>query len=625
LVGGVGNPAVSYAVPPPDYFVDPTKLPFDALPGLPSQRWWGTHDGAGYRIEVPEDWNGELVLWAHGFAGNGLELTVGNHPLRAHLLSGGYAWAASSYRRNEYDVQAGVADTHALTTLFSGLVGRPTRTYLTGASMGGHITAAAIEQYPNAYDGAMPIRGVLGDYELFDYFLDFNAPAQQLATGTSTFPVDPATYLGTTVPAIKDGLSGGAWPAPVTPAAQQLKTLTMLRSGGVRPNFDSAWLFWNSIPGGFSGQPGTFLFDLGLGDGTLVGHPGVAVDNTDADYQLDLDPTLSPEEEAFNQAIVRVASDPQGRHPAGVANVPVVKGNPSIPVLNAARSRRPVRPVRHGDRLRAAGCGQRVADLVVQRAIRGVGHCNFTRLAAIHSLFGYLALQHPEHAASLQRVLAIPPKRAERRILTYLIEDEVDALLDACDQRTWTGRRDHAMFALTIQTGLRISELTGLTREDITLTTGANVHAIGKGRKERRTPLVSTTRAVLKAWLGEQPGDPTDPLFPTITGSRLSRDAVERRLAHHVSLAGARCPSIRTKQVTMHTQRHTAAMRLLLAGNDITVIALWLGHEQISTTNIYLHADMTHKQRAIDRTKPLAAKPGPYRPPDPLLAFLEGL
>jgi site-specific recombinase XerC len=181
------------------------------------------------------------------------------------------------------------------------------------------------------------------------------------------------------------------------------------------------------------------------------------------------------------------------------------------------------------------------------------------------------------------------------------------------------------MFALTIQTGLRISELTGLTREDITLTTGANVHAIGKGRKERRTPLVSTTRAVLKAWLGEQPGDPTDPLFPTITGSRLSRDAVERRLAHHVSLAGARCPSIRTKQVTMHTQRHTAAMRLLLAGNDITVIALWLGHEQISTTNIYLHADMTHKQRAIDRTKPLAAKPGPYRPPDPLLAFLEGL
>lgn len=247
------------------------------------------------------------------------------------------------------------------------------------------------------------------------------------------------------------------------------------------------------------------------------------------------------------------------------------------------------------------------------------------RLAAIHSLFGYLALQHPEHAASVQRVLAIPPKRTQRNLLTYLTEHEVDALLDACDQTRWTGRRDHAMFALTIQTGLRISELAGLTRQDITLTTGANVHTVGKGRKERRTPLVSPTRTVLKAWLGERPGEPCDPLFPTTTGKRLSRDAIERRLAHHVSLASTSCPSIKTKRVTMHTLRHTAAMRLLLAGNDITVIALWLGHEQIATTNVYLHADMTHKQRAIDRTKPLAAKPGRYRPADALIAFLESL
>jgi len=247
------------------------------------------------------------------------------------------------------------------------------------------------------------------------------------------------------------------------------------------------------------------------------------------------------------------------------------------------------------------------------------------RLAAIHSLFGYLALQHPEHAASIQRVLAIPPKRADRKIVTYLTDDEVDALLDVCDQTTWTGRRDHAIFALVIQTGLRMSELTGLDRHDITLTTGANVHTIGKGRKERRTPLVPSTRAVLKAWLASQPGDPSDPLFPTTTGTRLSRDAVERRLAHHLNLTAARCPSIALKHVTMHTLRHTAAMRLLLAGNDIAVIALWLGHEQITTTQIYLHADMTHKQRAIDKTKPLAAKPGRYRPSDPLLAFLEGL
>jgi site-specific recombinase XerD len=247
------------------------------------------------------------------------------------------------------------------------------------------------------------------------------------------------------------------------------------------------------------------------------------------------------------------------------------------------------------------------------------------RLAAIHSLFSYLALHHPEHAASLQRVLAIPHKRTERNVLTYLTEQETTALLDACDQSTWTGRRDHAMLLLTIQTGLRVSELAGLTRADITLGTGANVHTIGKGRKERRTPLIPPTRTVLRAWLKERACAPTDPLFPTITGKRLSRDAIERRLAHHVTVAGESTPSITAKRVTMHTLRHTAAMRLLLAGNDITVIALWLGHEQIASTNVYLHADMTQKQQAIDRAKPLTAKPGRYRAPDTLMAFLENL
>ena len=247
------------------------------------------------------------------------------------------------------------------------------------------------------------------------------------------------------------------------------------------------------------------------------------------------------------------------------------------------------------------------------------------RLAAIHSLFAYLALQHPEHAASIQRVLAIPHKRTERKLVTYLTEPEVDALLEACDQTTWTGRRDHTMFVLTIQAGLRISELAALTCANITLTTGANVHCVGKGRKERRTPLVSDTRKVLKAWLKERDGAPNEPLFPTTTGKHLSRDAIERRLAHHLAVAAESCPSINTKRVTMHTLRHTAAMRLLLAGNDVTIIALWLGHEQISTTNIYLHADMTHKQQAIDRAKPLNAKPGRYRPPDTLLKFLEDL
>jgi integrase/recombinase XerD len=248
------------------------------------------------------------------------------------------------------------------------------------------------------------------------------------------------------------------------------------------------------------------------------------------------------------------------------------------------------------------------------------------RLAAIHSLFAYLALQHPEHAASIQRVLAIPPKRTERNLLSYLTEPEADALLAACDKTTWTGRRDHAMLALTIQAGLRISELISLACQDVTLTAGANVHITGKGRKQRRTPLTPATRTLLKAWLAERAGNPADPLFPTTTGDRrLSRDAIERRLANHLKTAAANCPSIKAKHITTHTLRHTAAMRLLFAGNDITVIALWLGHEQITTTQIYLHADMTHKQQAIDRTRPLTAKPGRYQPTDALLAFLEAL
>jgi site-specific recombinase XerD len=247
------------------------------------------------------------------------------------------------------------------------------------------------------------------------------------------------------------------------------------------------------------------------------------------------------------------------------------------------------------------------------------------RLAAIHSLFSYAALRHPEHAGSIQRVLAIPPKRCEQTLVTFLNDTEVDALLAACDLRTWTGRRDHAMLTLDIQTGLRISELLGLTCGDVVVGTGAHVHTIGKGRKERRTPLLPPTVAVLRAWLGERRGTTTDALFPTSTGRSLSRDAVEHRVARYVQRAGEGCPSIRTKHVTTHTLRHTAAMRLLLSGVDITVIALWLGHEHTSTTDAYLHSDMTQKERAIAKTGPLQTRPGRYRPSDPLLAFLESL
>lgn len=248
------------------------------------------------------------------------------------------------------------------------------------------------------------------------------------------------------------------------------------------------------------------------------------------------------------------------------------------------------------------------------------------RLAAIHSLFSYAALRHPEHAATIQRVLAIPTKRCNHNLVTWLTETEVDALLAAPDRNTRTGRRDHAMLVLAAQTGLRISELTGLSIADVHLGAGAYVHCLGKGRKQRATPLTPHTVAVMRVWLRERGGAQTDPAFPTRTGSRLSRDAVEHRLARHVDTARTACPSLKTKHVGMHTLRHSAAMRLLEAGTHITIIALWLGHEQPSTTTkIYLHADMSQKQQAIARVTPPGTTPGRYQPPDPLLAFLESL
>jgi integrase len=247
------------------------------------------------------------------------------------------------------------------------------------------------------------------------------------------------------------------------------------------------------------------------------------------------------------------------------------------------------------------------------------------RLAAIHSLFSYAALRCPEHAQLIARVLAIPPKKFDKALVTWLTEPELGALLAAPGTTTRAGRRDHAMILLAAQTGLRLSELTGLTCGDIHLGAGPHVSCHGKGRKQRITPLTKATVAVLRAWLAERGSQPDQPLFPARDGGRLSRDAVERRLAKHTAAATAGCPSLKTKNITAHTLRHTAAMRLLHAGTDTSVIALWLGHEQADTTQIYLHADLTLKERALARTTPPDAKPGRYRPPDQLLAFLEAL
>jgi site-specific recombinase XerD len=247
------------------------------------------------------------------------------------------------------------------------------------------------------------------------------------------------------------------------------------------------------------------------------------------------------------------------------------------------------------------------------------------RLAAIHSMFSYAAPRHPEHAELIARVLAIPAKRADKAIVTWLTDDEADALLAAPDQATRTGRRDHAMLHLAIVTGLRVSELTALTRDSIHLGRGPHVTCHGKGRKQRATPLTAPATAVLRAWLAELPGEPRQILFPGRAGNHLSRDAVERRLTLHAATATARCPSLASKTITPHVLRHTAAMRLLHAGVETSVIALWLGHEQTETAQIYLHADLTIKERALARTTPPGASPGRYRPPDPLLAFLENL
>ena len=247
------------------------------------------------------------------------------------------------------------------------------------------------------------------------------------------------------------------------------------------------------------------------------------------------------------------------------------------------------------------------------------------RLTAIRSLFSYAALRHPEHALLIQRVLAIPPKRFDKRIITFLNPTEVDALIAAPDQSRWEGRRDRALLLLAIQTGLRVSELTSLNCADVTLGTGASVRCEGKGRKQRAVPLTTHVAALLQVWLAERDGQPNDPLFPTRTGRRLSRDAVALRVTTHAATAAEHCPSLHGKRIHPHVLRHSCAMQLLQAGVDTSVIALWLGHAGVRSTDAYVHADITIKEKALALTTPATARPGRYHPPDQLLAFLESL
>ena len=248
------------------------------------------------------------------------------------------------------------------------------------------------------------------------------------------------------------------------------------------------------------------------------------------------------------------------------------------------------------------------------------------RLGAIHSFYRFAALGYPEHAHTIARVMAIPTKRHERNTVSYLDLNEIKALLTAPDRGTWLGRRDHALLALMIQTGVRVSELVGLRVCDVHLGTGHHIRVLGKGRKKRSTPLTGEIVAVLRRWLTERRGGPDDPLFPTRQGRPLSRYTVGLLVSKHAATAAAGCPSLNAKRVTPpHVLRHTNAMLLRAKEVDIATIALWLGHESTQTTHIYEHADPALKERAIARTAPLGVKPGRYRASDMLLAFLEAL
>ena len=253
-----------------------------------------------------------------------------------------------------------------------------------------------------------------------------------------------------------------------------------------------------------------------------------------------------------------------------------------------------------------------------------IGTCNL-RLTAIHSMFTYAALRCPQDADVIGRVLAIPSKRADVTIVSFLTAPETAALLAAPDRDSVIGRRDHALLLVAVQSGFRVSELTALRVNDVNFGTGANLHTTGKGRKNRHTPLTPSTARLLKAWLCERRVAPEDPVFATSSGRALSTDAVEDLVDKYAAIAASTCPSFRSKRVTPHTLRHTCAMNLLAAGVDLTTIALFLGHSSTRATEIYLHADLALKERALAMVAPTPAAARRYRPPDKLLAFLEGL
>ena len=273
--------------------------------------------------------------------------------------------------------------------------------------------------------------------------------------------------------------------------------------------------------------------------------------------------------------------------------------------------------------LNAPLLGKFLDDLETGRA-NGARSRNL-RLTAIRSFFRYAALEAPEHSGLIQRVLAIPNKRQPRPLVDFLTRPEFEAVLAVPNRNTWLGRRDHALLLTAVQTGLRLSEITGLRQSAVSLRSGAHIRCYGKGRKERCTPLAKSTVGVLTGWIKEQGRDDAKILFPSIRGGSLSSDSVQHLVAKYVTVARTTCHSLSKKRVSPHVLRHTSAMELLQAGVDRSLIALWLGHESVETTQIYLDADLAMKEKVLAKTTPIKARRSRYRPDDELLSFLKGL
>ena len=380
----VGGPAA--AEPPPDYEIDDAQVAatIAAVERATGQEVLsGKIAGAAWIAQIPDDWNGDLVIWAHGYRGEGTALTVDAPPRFQWLTDNGYAWGASSYRRNSYDPGIGVVDTKNLTRHLQSLLGRQgelDETFLAGASMGGHVTAAAIETYPNTWDGALAACGVVGDVELFDYFLDYNVGAAAFAGLEPDYPYPDPQWTSTTVPLIKAGLSttpGGPWagglpqilgaPSPLNAAGEEFKDFIEVGSGGDRVTFDAAWYYWH----GLASPTGDFFFDIAEGDGTIANRSGTVAQNTDMtyadEYGFDID-----------DDVLRVTAANRVRKSQGNQPAPIINGTPSVPVLVIHTTGDlfvPIEMAQHYVReVTANGRG----DLLVQRAMRDVGHCSFT-------------------------------------------------------------------------------------------------------------------------------------------------------------------------------------------------------------------------------------------------------